>query len=130
MAIEHEGPVDRLTDEFPDQVDDRRVSISFNTGVQTGFYLAALRPESLDISPGCCGSRSTTADRARSHRGAIKVAISYDETRPGLAFLTLHFQDVATNVLTIDERTRVGHGGFRASPSASEAGVAAQAAGR
>ena len=39
-----------------------------------------------------------------SRRGAIEVPARYDATlRPGLAFMTLHFQDdVATNILTID----------------------------
>ena len=42
--------------------------------------------------------------RAVSRRGAVAVPARYDETlRPGLAFMTLHFQDeVATNILTID----------------------------
>ena len=42
--------------------------------------------------------------RAVSRRGSIEVPVRYDETlRPGLAFMTLHFQDeVATNILTID----------------------------
>ena len=39
-----------------------------------------------------------------SRRGAIEVPIRTDPgLRPGLTFMTLHFQDdVATNVLTID----------------------------
>ena len=65
------------------------------------------RPETLDISPED-GARWSVADgevvRAVSRRGAISVPARYDETlRPGLAFLTLHFQDDApTNILTID----------------------------
>jgi formate dehydrogenase major subunit len=39
-----------------------------------------------------------------SRRGQVEVPVRTDEgLRPGLAFMTLHFQDdVATNLLTID----------------------------
>jgi formate dehydrogenase major subunit len=39
-----------------------------------------------------------------SRRGAVEVPVRLDEgLRPGLTFMTLHFQDeVATNLLTID----------------------------
>ena len=42
--------------------------------------------------------------RICSPRGAIEAPVRFDESlRPGLSFMTLHFQDeVATNVLTID----------------------------
>ena len=65
------------------------------------------RGESLDIAPED-GKRLSVADgelvRAVSRRGSLEVPVRYDETlRPGLAFMTLHFQDdVATNILTID----------------------------
>ena len=76
--------------------------------MQTGGYTSPLRRgETLDIAPED-GERLGVADgeivRAVSRRGAIEVPVRYDETlRPGLAFMTLHFQDeVATNILTID----------------------------
>ena len=81
---------------------------SFNTGVQTSGYNSPLRRgESLDLDP-ADGQRLGVADgelvRAVSRRGAVEVPVRYDPTlRPGLAFMTLHFQDeVATNLLTID----------------------------
>jgi formate dehydrogenase major subunit len=42
--------------------------------------------------------------RIVSRRGAIEAPIRIDPSlRPGLTFMTLHFQDeVATNILTID----------------------------
>ena len=108
VAVEHDPPVDRLTEEFPVRLTTGRRLDSFNTGVQTAGYTSPLRrPETLDISPED-GARWSVADgeivRAVSRRGAISVPARYDETlRPGLAFLTLHFQDdVATNILTID----------------------------
>jgi anaerobic selenocysteine-containing dehydrogenase len=76
--------------------------------VQTAGYSSPLRRgESLDIHP-ADGNRLGVADgervRAVSRRGSVEVPVRYDPIlRPGLAFMTLHFQDdVATNLLTID----------------------------
>ena len=107
-AVEHDPPVDTLTDEFPMRLTTGRRLDSFNTGVQTGGYSSPLRRrESLDIHPED-GRRLAVADgelvRVVSRRGALETHARYDPTlRPGLAFMTLHFQDdVATNLLTID----------------------------
>jgi formate dehydrogenase major subunit len=107
-AVEHDPPVDRLTDEFPIRLTTGRRLDSFNTGVQTGGYSSPLRTkEALLISP-VDGERLGVHDgervRASSRRGSVEVPIRFEESlRPGLAFMTLHFPDqVATNVLTID----------------------------
>ena len=107
-AVEHDPPVDALNDEFPIRLTTGRRLDSFNTGVQTGGYTSPLRRgETLDIDPED-GRRLCIADgervRAVSRRGAVEVNARHDPTlRPGLAFMTLHFQDdVATNLLTID----------------------------
>jgi formate dehydrogenase major subunit len=108
VAAEHDPPVDRLTEEFPIRLTTGRRLDSYNTGVQTAGYTSPLRRgETLDIAPED-GARLGVEDgetvRAVSRRGAVEVPARYDATlRPGLAFMTLHFQDdVATNVLTID----------------------------
>jgi predicted molibdopterin-dependent oxidoreductase YjgC len=107
-AVEHDPPVDRLTDEFPIRLTTGRSLDSFNTGVQSGGYSSPLRKrEALLISP-ADGERLGIHDGERvlasSRRGSVEVPIRFDESlRPGLAFLTPHFPDqVATNVLTID----------------------------
>jgi formate dehydrogenase major subunit len=107
-VVEHDPPVDRLTADFPIRLTTGRRLDSYNTGVQTAGYSSPLRRrESLDIAPED-GARLGVADgqrvRAVSRRGAIEVPVRYDTAlRPGLAFMTLHFQDaVATNLLTID----------------------------
>ncbi len=107
-AVEHDPPVDRLTEEFPIRLTTGRRLDSFNTGVQTGEYTSPLRKrEALLISP-ADGKRLSLADgervRVSSRRGSVDMPVRFDATlRPGLAFLTLHFPDqVATNVLTID----------------------------
>jgi formate dehydrogenase major subunit len=107
-AVEHDPPVDKLSEEFPIRLTTGRRLDSFNTGVQTAGYSSPLRrPETLDIAPED-GKRWRVSDgevvRAVSRRGVISVPVRYDTTlRPGLAFMTLHFQDdTPTNILTID----------------------------
>jgi formate dehydrogenase major subunit len=106
--VEHDPPVERLTDEFPFRLTTGRRLDEYNTGVQTSGYSSPLRRgESLDISPEDASRlevRNGEVVRVSSRRGAIEVPVRIDEgLRPGLTFMTLHFQDeVATNILTID----------------------------
>jgi len=108
IPVEHDPPVDKLTAEFPLRLTTGRRLDSFNTGVQTDGYTSPLRRgESVDIAPEE-GARLGVADgeqvRVVSRRGSVEAPVRYDTTlRPGLVFMTLHFQDeVATNILTID----------------------------
>ena len=96
------------TDEFPLRLTTGRRLDEYNTGVQTGgLRLAAAPGESLDLSPedaGRLGVGDGEVVRVSSRRGTVVVPVRIDEgLRPGLTFMTLHFQDeVATNILTID----------------------------
>lgn len=107
-VVEHDPPVDALTDEYPIRLTTGRRLESFNTGVQSGGFRSPLhRGESLDIHP-LDGERWGVVDgelvRVVSRRGAIEAPVRYDPTlRPGLAFMTFHFQDdTPTNIITID----------------------------
>jgi predicted molibdopterin-dependent oxidoreductase YjgC len=108
VAVDHDPPVDKLTDDYPIRLTTGRRLDSYNTGVQTGGYTSPLRRgESLDISPEDAERLVLAAGevvRVISRRGQVDVPIRLDESlRPGLTFMTLHFQDdVATNLLTID----------------------------
>jgi formate dehydrogenase major subunit len=108
VAVDHDPPVDKLTDDFPIRLTTGRRLDSYNTGVQTGGYTSPLRRgESLDISPEDAERLGLAAGeqvRVVSRRGQVEVPVRLDESlRPGLTFMTLHFQDdVATNLLTID----------------------------
>ncbi len=108
VPVEHDPPVDQLTEDFPIRLTTGRRLDSYNTGVQSGSYRSPLRRgESLDLSPEDIASMGL-AEGERvcviSRRGQVEVPVRTDEgLRPGLAFMTLHFQDdVATNLLTID----------------------------
>jgi predicted molibdopterin-dependent oxidoreductase YjgC len=108
VPVDHDPPVDHLSDEFPIRLTTGRRLDSYNTGVQSGGYTSPLRRgESLDISPEDAAEYGLSPGevvRVTSRRGQIEVPIRLDESlRPGLTFMTLHFQDdVATNLLTID----------------------------
>ena len=108
QPVEHEPPVERLTDAFPLRLTTGRRLDEYNTGVQTSGYASPLRRrESLDISPedaASLGVADGEVVRVMSRRGGIEVPVRIDPgLRPGLTFMTPHFQDeVATNILTID----------------------------
>ena len=107
-VVEHDPPVDKLDDEFPIRLTTGRRLDSFNTGVQTAGYRSPLRRgEALELCPEDLESYGLSEGdvvRVRSRRGEVEVPVRATEgLRPGLAFMTLHFQDdVATNLLTID----------------------------
>ncbi len=108
VPVEHDPPVDKLSDDFPIRLTTGRRLDSYNTGVQTAGYTSPLRRgESLDISPEdleTYGLADGERVRVVSRRGQVEAPVRIDPSlRPGLTFMTLHFQDdVATNLLTID----------------------------
>jgi len=108
VPVEHDPPVDKLTPEFPVRLTTGRRLDSYNTGVQTGGYTSPLRRgESLDLCPedvAAWGLADGERVRIVSRRGEVVAPVRADPgLRPGLAFMTLHFQDdVATNLLTND----------------------------
>jgi predicted molibdopterin-dependent oxidoreductase YjgC len=107
-AVDHDPPVDELTEDFPLRLTTGRHLDSYNTGVQTGLYSSPnRRPATIDLHP-ADGLRLGIAEgdvvRVVSRRGAVVAPVRFDAgLRPGLAFMTLHFpEQVATNELTID----------------------------
>jgi predicted molibdopterin-dependent oxidoreductase YjgC len=106
-VVEQEDPVDVLTPEYPIRLTTGRRLDSFNSGVQSGMYTSPLRRgESFDLSPQDA-QRYNVADGERvrvvSRRGSVEVPVRVDAgLRPGLAFMTFHFDDVPTNFLTIE----------------------------
>ncbi len=107
-CVDHAPPVDALDDAFPVRLTTGRRLDSYNTGVQTAGYRSPLRRgETLDVSPEDAEELDLVEGevvRVTSRRGAVEVPVRIDPSlRPGLTFMTLHFQDdVATNLLTID----------------------------
>ncbi len=108
VAVDHDPPVDRLSDEFPLRLTTGRHLDSYNTGVQSGRYrYPRRRGETVDLSPedvARLALREGERVRVVSRRGSVEAPVRVDPgLREGLAFMTLHFQDeVPTNELTID----------------------------
>ena len=108
VPVEHDPPVDRLDDDFPMRLTTGRRLDSYNTGVQSSRYKYPRRKgETLDLSPEDLARLDLVeGERVRivSRRGEVEAPVRLDEgLRPGLAFMTFHFQDeVQVNNLTID----------------------------
>ncbi len=108
VPVEHDPPVDRLDDDFPIRLTTGRRLDSYNTGVQSGEFRSPMRRgETLDVSPEDLERlHLAEGERVRvvSRRGQVEVPVRVEPgLRPGLTFMTFHFQDdVATNLLTID----------------------------
>ena len=108
VPVEHDPPVDKLSDEFPMRLTTGRRLDSYNTGVQSGGYNYPRRKrEALDLSPedvARMGLAEGERVRVVSRRGEVEAPVRVDPAlRPGLAFMTFHFQDeVQVNNLTID----------------------------
>jgi formate dehydrogenase major subunit len=108
QVVRHSPPVESLTPEYPIRLTTGRRLDDYNTGVQTGGFASPLRRgETIDLSPedadglGVCDGETV---RVVSPRGEIRAPVRLTRSlRPGLAFMTFHFQDsVNTNILTID----------------------------
>lgn len=100
--------VDPLDADFPVRLTTGRRLDSYNTGVQTAALRSPLRRgETIDLCPEDVERLGVAAGevvRVTSRRGRVDVPVRIDPSlRPGLAFMTFHFQDdVPVNLLTLD----------------------------
>jgi formate dehydrogenase major subunit len=107
-VVEHAGPVEELSAEFPLRLTTGRALDSYNTGVQTGGYASPIRyGDSLDVNP-ADADRLGVGDgemvRVSSPRGSVEMPIRIQPEIPeGLTFTTFHFSELADiNLLTND----------------------------
>lgn len=107
-VVEHEGPKEALTEEFPLRLTTGRSLDSFNTGVQSNGFTSPIRyGEALDVNPddaAALGIVDGERVRVSSPRGSVEMAIRVQPDIPvGLTFTTYHFPDlVDINKLTND----------------------------
>ena len=107
-VVEHEGPKEQLTDEFPIRLTTGRALDSYNTGVQSGSMSSPIRyGEAIDLNPidaDRLGVATGEVVRVSSPRGSVDMELRVMPDLPeGLAFTTFHFPDlVDVNVLTSD----------------------------
>ncbi len=107
-VVEHEGPKEQLTEEFPIRLTTGRALDSYNTGVQSGSMSSPIRyGEAIDLNA-ADAARLGLVDgeivRVSSPRGSVEMPLRVVSDMPaGLAFTTFHFPDlVDVNVLTSD----------------------------
>ena len=107
-VVAHEGPREKLTEEFPLRLTTGRALDSYNTGVQSGSMDSPIRyGETIDLSP-ADAARLAIDDgewvRVSSPRGSIKMPARVQRDLPeGLTFTTFHFPElVDVNLLTND----------------------------
>ncbi|MDP2350153.1 MAG: molybdopterin-dependent oxidoreductase, partial [Chloroflexota bacterium] len=108
VPVEHDPPIDALSEDFPVRLTTGRHLDAYNTGVQSGgFSSPKRRHETLDLCPEDLvrfGLSEGEVVRVVSRRGAVEAPVRADRSlRPGLAFMTFHYpDDVEVNLLTID----------------------------
>ena len=107
-VVEHEGPKEDLTDEFPLRLTTGRALDSYNTGVQSGAMVSPIRyGDAIDLNA-VDAARLGIADgamvRVSSPRGSVEMAARVlDDLPQGLTFTTFHFPElVDVNLLTND----------------------------
>jgi predicted molibdopterin-dependent oxidoreductase YjgC len=107
-VVEHAGPRDELTDEYPLRLTTGRALDSYNTGVQSTAYASPIRHgHAIDVNP-VDAARLGVADgervRVRSRRGEVEMEVRVQPDLPeGLTFTTFHFPElVDANLLTND----------------------------
>ena len=106
--VDHDPPVEELSDDFPVRLTTGRRLDSYNTGVQSGpLRFPRRKGETLDLCPEdlhSMGLAEGEVVRIVTRRGHVDAPVRMDRAlRPGLAFMTFHFPDeVDVNILTID----------------------------
>nr|WP_254119366.1 molybdopterin dinucleotide binding domain-containing protein [Bacillus sp. FJAT-29790] len=98
-------------EEYPFTLTTGRRYESYNTHTQTTFYASGVKikqtEETADIHPDDASKLGIETDdlvEVSSRRGSVIVKVKVtDQVVPGLVFMSFHFSDVPTNVLTINE---------------------------
>lgn len=111
IPVMYTEPVELPDEDYPFTLTTGRRYESYNTHTQTRFYASGVKikqtEESLDIHPDDAaklGIETGELVEISSRRGSLQVKVKVTEqVAPGLVFMSFHFSDVPTNVLTINE---------------------------
>jgi len=105
--LTYRPPAELPDDEYPFILTTGRSPYHFHTGTMTRRVkgLTMLQPEEVLEIAACDAARLGAADgdemRVTSRRGAVTAkAVSSDRLAPGVVFMTIHFPETATNILT------------------------------
>lgn len=111
VPVEYTPPVEPPCEEYPFTLTTGRRYEPYNTNTQTRYYPDKVKrkatEETVDMHPEDAkelGVDSGDWVYVRSRRGEVKVKVKVtDEVQPKLVFMSFHWPEVPTNVLTIDE---------------------------
>lgn len=111
VPVTYTPPIEVPDEEFPFTLTTGRRYESYNTHTQTRYYADGVKlkqtEETIDIHPDDgvrIGIQDGELVEVRSRRGSLKVKAKFTEqVAPGLVFMSFHWHEVPTNVLTINE---------------------------
>lgn len=111
VPVTYTEPVELPDEEYPFTLTTGRRLESYNTHTQTRHYAEGVKirqtEETADMNPEDAlklGIESGDLVEVSSRRGTVKVKAKVtDQVPSGLVFMSFHFIDVPTNVLTINE---------------------------
>nr|WP_307311886.1 molybdopterin dinucleotide binding domain-containing protein [Neobacillus niacini] len=111
VPVDFTPPLELPDQEFPFTLTTGRRYESYNTHSQTRYYAAGVKvkqtEETVDIHPDdarVLGITDGDVVEVRSRRGELKVKAKItDQVVPGLVFMSFHWSETPTNVLTLNE---------------------------
>lgn len=111
VPVSYTPPVEVPDDDYPFTLTTGRRYETYNTHTQTRYYATGVKlkqtEETVDIHPvdaGRLGIEDGEIVEVSSRRGSLKVKAKITEqVVPGLVFMSFHWHEVPTNVLTINE---------------------------
>jgi formate dehydrogenase (NADP+) alpha subunit len=111
VPVDFTPPMELPDDEYPFTLTTGRRYESYNTHTQTRHYAAGVKikqtEESVDIHPDdalALGITDGELVKVRSRRGELQVKAKVTEqVVPGLVFMSFHWFETPTNVLTLNE---------------------------
>ncbi|MEH7113671.1 molybdopterin dinucleotide binding domain-containing protein [Neobacillus niacini] len=111
VPVDFTPPLEQPDDEYPFTLTTGRRYESYNTHSQTRYYASGVKvkqtEETVDIHPEdalVLGITDGEVVQVRSRRGELKVKAKITEqVVPGLVFMSFHWSETPTNVLTLNE---------------------------
>lgn len=111
VPVEYTAPIEQPDEDYPFTLTTGRRYEAYNTHSQTKYYADGVKikqtEETLDIHPkdaNDLGIEDGDLVEVSSRRGKLKVKAKITEqVVPGLVFMSFHWSEVPTNVLTLNE---------------------------
>lgn len=111
VPVDYTEPLELPDEEYPFMLTTGRRYESYNTHSQTRHYAAGVKvkqtEETMDIHPEDAKSLAIEEGevvQVRSRRGELNVKAKItDQVVPGLVFMSFHWSETPTNVLTLNE---------------------------